>query len=302
MIDQESLENWLTLVNARYRQEEIPPGHRPFKALSDFAKEFNCSFMLLSPDLKPNQFTQSIFDWFAANSKPGSQTLEPLFTGAFYFDSCFWPLNIPKAWGTVGLNPLVSLEEMPQNLKDQTIKSNADYLSLCLYWINCIDYAYGIDSILKESKLQSTTLTFLQNGQRELIGAVAQLLIPRPNTKAILALRMATETFMKALLIQENNLTDKALKKNYGHKLEDIAKGCFSTTGLSEFNMVYENASIFPDVSDRYDGKESQLSDVWKAICITQIAATSVIRWYTGRDTRNQFSSDPISSWAIRAI
>jgi hypothetical protein len=284
MPDQQSLETWLTLVNARYRQEEIPPGNRPWRALSDFSKEFKCSVLLDSP------ISTSIFDWFAANSKPGSQAVGSLFTGSFYFDACFWPLKIPMAWGTVALNPLDYLEAMPQTLKDQIMTSNNDYLSLNLYWMNCCDYAYGIDEILKIKNISSTALTFIENGNRELIGAIAQLLIPHPNTKAILALRMASEIFMKALLIQENNLTDQQLKKNFSHKIEDIANKCFLITRSIDFQTVSKNVNIFPDVSDRYHGNESPLSDVWKAVCVTQIAVTAVTRWYSNRDMRSQFS------------
>ncbi len=281
MIDQNSLETWLTSTNDRYRQEGITPGNRPWRALSDFGKEFNCSFLLDSPIAK------SIFDWFAAHSKPGSQAIEPLFTGAFYFDACFWSLSIPVGWGTFALSPFDALKTMPPLLQNQVNENNYDRSQLILYWMNCCDYAYGIDEIEKQSSLSPKALTFIQNGERELIGAIAQLLIPYPNTKAILNLRMASEIFMKALLIQEKNLTDQELKK-LGHRIVNIADKCFAITGLLEFKTVSQNASIFPDVQDRYDGNELPLSDVWKAVCITQIAATTVTRFYTNRDIRPQ--------------
>ncbi len=282
MIDQKDLEAWLTSINEKYRQEEIPHRNRPWSALSDFSQEFNCSFTLDSPIAK------SIFDWFAANSKPGSQEIGSLFTGAFYFDTNFWPLEILLGYGSYSLSPFDSLNAMPQAIKKQVIDNNYHSWCLNLYWIDCLDYAYGIDDIEKLGSLNPNALKLLQNGNRELVGAIAQLLIPHPNTKAILALRMASEIFMKALLVQEKNLTDQQLKKSFSHKIEDIANECFSATGLHEFEDISKNVSIFPDVSDRYHGNEWQLSDVWRALCITQMAGTAVTRRYSNRDTRPQ--------------
>jgi hypothetical protein len=279
MIDPNVTESWLGAANARYREKEIPPRHRPFKALSDFTREFNCSIDMASPTAK------IIFEWFAAHSQPGSHAVGAMFTGAFYFDACFWPLYIPIGYGTFTLNALDCLETMPQPLKEQINQSQGDLWRLALYWADCCDYAYGIDDMGKEGKLSSKALTFVQNGDRELVGAIAQLVTPKPNTKAILALRMASEIFMKALLIQEKNLTEQQLRK-LSHKIEDIAGECFAATGVREFEAVANAAGIFPGVSERYEGDEWKLSEVWKAICVAQIAATAVARQYTDRDMR----------------
>jgi len=100
MIDEKGLDGWLQSTNARYRSEEIPHRHRPFKALSDFSREFNCSIDLAPPT------ANTIFEWFEAHSQPGSHAVGALFTGAFYFDACFWPLYIPLGYGTFTLNAL----------------------------------------------------------------------------------------------------------------------------------------------------------------------------------------------------
>jgi len=279
MIDPNALETWLTSTNARYRADELPPRLRPFRALCDFSREFNCSILLDSP------IANSIFDWFYKHSQPGSHAVGALFTGAFYFDACFWPLYIPIGYGTFSLSAMDCLETMPLSIKEHVSQSHQDLWNLALYWANCCDYAYGIDDISKQGKLNGKALVFIQNGDRELTGAIAQLISPRPNTKAILALRMACEIFLKTLLIQERNLTNQQLKK-LSHKIEDIAAECFAITHAPAFEAIAKTKSAFPDVSDRYDGAESKLSEVWDALCITQIAASAVIRQYTDRDMR----------------
>lgn len=203
MIAPQALENWLYSANVRYRAEEIPPRDRPFKALSDFTRTFNCSLALDSP------VAIAIFDWFRKHSQPGSHEVGALFTGAYHFDACFWPLHIPIGYGKLPINALDCLETMPLSLKEQISQSPQNLWELDRYWANCCDYAYGIDDVEKESKLCKRALAFLRNGHRELTGAIRQLISPPPNTKAILALGMASEIFMKALLIQERSLTDK---------------------------------------------------------------------------------------------
>lgn len=289
MIDPHALETWLTSTNARYRADELPPRHRPFRALSDFSREFKCSISLDSP------LAQSIFDWFYKHSQPGAHATGALFTGAFYFDACFWPLYIPIGYGTFSLNALNCLETMPQSIKEHISQSREDLWDLALYWADCCDYAYGIDDISKEGKLNAKALAFIQNGDRELAGAIAQLVSPRPNAKAILALRMACEIFLKTLLIQERNLTDQQLKK-LSHKIEDIAAECFAITHAPEFDAVAKTGGTFPEVSDRYEGVERKLSEVWNALCVTQIAATAVIRQYTDRDMHSQLFPSPRES------
>lgn len=284
MIDPNALETWLNSTNARYRADEVPPRHRPFRALSDFSREFNSAVSLDSPVAK------AIFDWFYKHSQPGSHAVGALFTGAFYFDASFWPLYIPIGYGTFSLNALDCLETMPQSIKEHVSQSRQDLWDLALYWADCCDYGYGIDDIGKQGKLNGKALAFIQNGDRELAGAIAQLVSPRPNAKAILALRMACEIFLKALLIQERNLTDQQLKK-LSHKIEDIAAECFVVTRTPEFDAVAKKKGAFPNISDRYDGVERKLSEVWNALCVTQIAATAVIRQYTDRDMRSQIFS-----------
>jgi len=281
MIDQRALEDWLNSVNARYRAEEIPPRHRPFRALSDFSREFKCSLMLDSP------ITKSILDWFYKHSAPGSHAIGSMFTGAFYFDAYFWPMHIPFGYGTFSINAFECLETMPETIKEHLTKNQQDTSNLALYWVDCCDYTYGLDELKNTSRLNSKALVFLNNGDRELRGAIAQLLSTRPNTKAILALRMACEIFLKVLLIQEKNLTDSQLRK-LSHKIKDIAADCHMVTGIPEFNAVATAANVFPEVSERYDGDEWKLSEVWNALYIAQVAATTVVRHYTDRDMRSQ--------------
>lgn len=285
MVDQKLIESWLISKNAQYRSEEIPPSARPFKALSDYSREFKCVFSFDS------LIAKTIVNWFHKHSKPESHYIGSMFTGAFYFDVCFWPLDIFIGFGQIVINPLDCLESMPEELKADISNSPQNLSNLTCYWADCFDYAYGIEEILQENKLNPKALSFLKNADLELRGAVAQLIPTTPNAKAILSLRMACEIFLKALLVQQKNFTNLELQK-LSHKIKDIADTCYSTTNVAEFKLVASATDVFPNVSERYDGNEKSLSEIWRALYITQIAATAVVRYYTDRNMRAQLCLD----------
>ncbi len=284
MIAQQSLKNWLESTNARYSAEQMPYQHRPLRALLDYSRDFGCKFAHDAP------IAQSILNWFYERSAPGSHAIGSIFTGAFYFDAYFWPLNIPIGYGSFKINPFDCLESMPNVIKENVAKSPEDSDGLLKYWVDCCDYAYGLDEIQKLNLLTPGTLSFIENGNLELSGAIDQLVTTKPNPKAILSLRFACEIFMKALLIEKKGLDNTQLKK-LSHSIKDIAKECYTVSGVSEFKIVADSAIIFPDVSDRYDGSSRNLCDVWSAVVITQVAATTVIRCFSKRDMRSQTPS-----------
>lgn len=283
MIALKTLESWLQSANTRYRREEIPPRDRPLQALRDFMCEFPGSLAFGSPIMN------TIFNWFSTHSQPGSHEVGSLFTGAFYFDACFWPLRIPfVGYGTYALHVLDSLATMPQVLMDQLVKDRKTLQRLEIYWADCCDYAYGFSDIMQERKLNPRTIAFVESAHHELAGAIGQLTTPNPNARAILSLGMATEIFMKALLIHEQNLTEKQLRDDLRHNITKIARECFKATGTSSFGEIAKVAAIFPKAEERYDGKDRRLPEVWKAVRTAQTAAAAVARRYSGRDIRSQ--------------
>ncbi len=277
------LEAWLAEANARYRDQELPPKQRPFQAMLDFTGAFNCSLSHDSP------LTRAVFDYFYRNSAPGAHQIGLLFKGAFYFDACFWPIEMPLIFGEVRLDAFKCLETMPIEVKRDLAHDWEPYVA---HWAECCDYGYGFDDIARTAGMSAKAADFLRNGDAELTGAISQLLETRPNLKAILQLRMATEIFMKALLIQEKGLDDAGLKK-LGHSIERIAEECHATTGISTFKQVALKAGVFPDIGARYDGPELKASEVAKALLLAQRAAAAVVRKYSGRDVRAGLSGMP---------
>jgi hypothetical protein len=136
-------EEWLKGINEKFRAQGIPPKARPMLAMSEFSKEFKCNF-LVTPEI-----SEQVGQWFKQNTKPGSLAIGSMYQGAYYFDACFWPVTINIIFGSVHVQVFNSLTSMPHSLQEQVSSSRIDMLNLTCLWLDCLDYAYGYDDILK---------------------------------------------------------------------------------------------------------------------------------------------------------
>ena len=279
MLSTSELLEWLSAANRRYAAAEVPHRGRPFQAMSDFTREYNCAISLDDPTAK------RIFDWFYQHSPPGAHQIGSAYTGIFLHDAAFWPVSIPLIFGQVNVDALDSLETMPQQIKRGLETDHSQICSYVIHWENCVDYGYGQMDLESGTVLRPRALKFLGAGHSELIGANTQLLERRPNVKAILGLRMATEIFLKTALIQQLDLTDSHLIK-LSHRLEDSSNACAEATKESTFAEVAKRVSLFPPVSARYEDTDWSISLVWQAAALTQLVAATVTRLYTERDIR----------------
>jgi len=177
---------------------------------------------------------------------------------------------------------------MPDPLKKDLVKDPEEFRVYLLYWADCVDYAYGFDDICKLNLLRPRALSFLKNANKELRAAVAQVNTSRPNPRAALNARMATEIFLKTLLVAKCDLRDPELKK-LGHDLVRVCdavqeKAC----AAEEIAMIKHLAPTLPAIDDRYAGEDIDLCLVGNALSLCQMTATTVIRQFSDRDIRPQ--------------
>lgn len=154
-----------------------------------------------------------------------------------------------------------------------------------------MDYGYGQDDLRASGVLRKRALDLLKAGHDELVGAQSQLLEQPPNFKSILNLRMATEIFLKATLVQEKDLSDKALRR-FSHGLSDSAKACAEATKWEVFNEIAELVSIYPAIDSRYGPQTCSLQQVWEAAKLTQGVAATFTRRYTDRNIGAELFGD----------
>lgn len=278
------IEDWLTAINEQFRKEDIHPRHRPYRAMEAFSKQFNCSVDMSS--LTAN----FIINWFKENTPDGSQIIGALFRGVYYFDSVFWPVYIPIAYGRVQINALSSLETMQDIFKKQIEADRMELWNYVLHWVDCLDYAYGYDDLLHDSRFSGLSGNFMRSGNKELTAGVAMLLQHHPEYKAIESCRMAVEIFLKSIITVQKGWSEREVKKKIGHDLNKAASEVTILTNSDEFKKLALEYSFFPEINERYSGKNWKPADLWKGYCLAQATATIFTRIYSKRDTRSQIT------------
>ncbi len=274
-------DEWLASANKRYRAQSLPAKRRPFQALCDYTKEKNASIRFGSPA------ADRVFRWFKERSAPGADQIGTLFTGSYFYDAHFWPVSIPIGYGNVKLDAFQSLETMPDPVKIELSRDPEELRTYVLYWIDCLDYAYGYDDVRKFAKLSPRALALLKNADHEFRGAVELVNDLRPNPRAAFNARMATELFAKALLVEKADYSDNALKE-VSHNLDKLFEHAEKICAAEEITIVRRLVSLFPPVDARYFGDDLEPAAVGNTLSTCQMAATTVIRQFTDRDSRAQ--------------
>jgi len=197
-------------------------------------------------------------------------------------------VEVLHGYGMVRFVALDALSTMPNGIRVALGSAARDHHRFVRYWADCVDYGYGISDLDATKKLSARAAAFLASGDRALRGAIAQLLAQRPDARAALGFREATEILLKALLVQEKGYGDGELKKRFRHSIADIAEECIELTNEQDFATVAQSSSVFPEVVERYEGVDRSLNEVSKAVAVAQVAATAVVHRYTDRDLREQ--------------
>lgn len=273
-------------MNQQFRKANIHPRQRPFRAVEEFSKQFKCSVAI------PSQTANVIFDWFKKNTLEGSQIIGALFRGTYYFDSVFWPVYIPIGYGQFLLNAFSSLETMPDNFKKQIEADRMELWNYVLLWVDCLDYAYGYDDLIKDSLFSNLAGNFMKSGNNELTAAVCMLLQQNPESKAIGSCRMVVEMFLKSIIINRASWSEKQVRNRTGHDLIKAAVEVINITGNTELEKLKVEYSFFPEIHDRYSGKVWSPINLWRGYCLAQATATIFTRMYSDRDTRNQIMNN----------
>lgn len=209
-----------------------------------------------------------------------------LFTGVFYYDSCFWPVDVFVGYGQYQLNALDSLQAMASPTKDELMSRPETAWPYVLTWANSVDYGYGIEDLDKTLPADAVLArSLLENADRELRAAVAQLLEHRPNTKAAMSCRMATEIFLKAFLVLKAKLSEPEIRA-FNHYLDKLLFKVREIDAGHDALKIEQQLTAFPTISDRYTGAELAPRALWLAYEIALHVAAAVIRSFTDRNLR----------------
>jgi hypothetical protein len=274
-------EEWLKSVNEEFRNTEIEQRRRPWDAIRRYSTEFNTSVEISSDVAK------KIFEWFEAHSKPGVHKIGSLYESTYFYDSQFWTVSIPIAYGKERLNALDGLSQMPEDMKNEIMsqpKHAWDYLA---FWAECVDYGMGIDALRDTPGLDEVGVQLLMAGDQELRAARAVLNQHRPDPRAILSCRMASEMFLKSFVALNIGLTEKQAKA-IGHNLHKGLDKFIEVSGYDHWEKMRSTLSIFPAIHERYKEQDITFKNLWEGYSFAHSIGTVIVRKYTDRNTFEQ--------------
>lgn len=274
-------EEWMKKLNNEFRDEGIEQRRRPWDAIRRYSTEFN-----VSVDISSN-LAKEIFKWFEAHSKPGAHQVGSLYEAVYYFDSQFWSVSIPVVYGTVELNALESLYQMPEEMKNEIMSQNEQAWDYISFWADCVDYGLGLDDLRKTSGLNEFGMQLLTSGDQELRAATSILNQHRPDPRAILTCRMALEIFFKSYIALKEGLTEKQAKA-IGHDLNKGLDRFIEISGFDHWHEVRDKLSVFPAIHERYKEQDISLNQLWDGYAFAHSVGSVIIREYSDRNTLEQ--------------
>ncbi|WP_447955823.1 hypothetical protein [Vreelandella sp. EE7] len=274
-------EEWLANLNNEFRSARIDQRRRPWEAISRYSEEFKTSVNISSDVAK------TIFNWFELHSKPGVHQVGSLYEAVYFYDSEFWVVSIPITFGTVQLNALDCLHEMPGGIKQEMMTDHRQVWDYVIYWADCLDYGMGIDDLRKTQGLNEFGYQLLMSADQELRAATSILSQHRPDTRAILNCRMALEIFFKAYVALKHGLTQSEAK-TIGHNLNKGLDKFIEVSGLNDWEKTRKFLSLFPDVHERYQEQHITFQRLWESYTLVHSLGAEIIREFTDRNMIQQ--------------
>ena len=277
-------ESELEKLNEELREEDIEPRARPWEAIKRISARTSLSMDVSSAE------ADFIFKWFETNTKPGSHTIGLLHQGVYYYDSSFWKVSIPISYGVVQLNALDALQKMPQKIKSSLSESKKTLWQYVIFWADCVDFAYAYSDLCRSENYNTFGCQLLCAGYEELSSATTLLLEQRPNKRAIMNCRMATEMLLKCFIAFKDNLTRSQAKK-LGHNLERTFDRFLEISNYQHLSEIKILLRVFPDIHERYKAQEVNNASLFDGYCFAQSIGALIARAFTARNTLPQVMS-----------
>jgi HEPN domain-containing protein len=277
IVKQEVTSEWLERVNQEFTKSEMPHWQRPYEVIRIWSKTNSIPISMSSLRAR------KVYDWFRANTKPGSNWVGPLADATFYHDAAFWEVTVPLCYGSPRMNPLDMLH-MPASVKLRFCNERNDVFIFVKFFADIYDYYYTVEDLRDAFKDNPLLKSFIEAGREHITQAAKLLLETRPNPKAAESVRTALEIFLKIFLISKAGAGEKDLK-NLGHDLRKLLAKCLEVEPISELRLIESKIPLYPDISARYQVEEIVPRDLWSMYYNAITAGVVVMRPMSDRDS-----------------
>jgi hypothetical protein len=210
-----------------------------------------------------------------------------LYEAVYFYDSQFWVVSIPIGYGTVQLNALDCLNEMPDVIKQEMMADQRQAWEYVIYWAGCLDYGMGIVDLRKTQGLDGFGYQLLMSADQELRAATSILSQHHPDPRAILNCRMALEIFFKSYVAFKNGLSQSEAKA-IGHNLDKGLDKFIEASGLNDWERTRQLLSVFPAIHERYKEQDITFQRLWDGYSLAHSVGAAIVREFTDRNTLQQ--------------
>ena len=176
LVKQEVTPEWLERQNVDFNKEELAHGRRADEAIRRWS--ILNAFPISISSLRAKQ----VYEWFRANTKPGSDWIGPLADAAFYHGGAFWEVTVPLCFGQPQMNPHDMLR-MPASVKANFCRERNDVFVFLKLFADLYDYYYTVEDVRESFHGNPLLEGFIASGRKHLTSASTFLLETRPNPR-----------------------------------------------------------------------------------------------------------------------
>ncbi|MDX2229529.1 MAG: hypothetical protein NW220_07820 [Leptolyngbyaceae cyanobacterium bins.349] len=283
-------------IDEQLIQKGVEPFQRPFHACLAIAERLVPRSAVPMDD----PLFQSINQIYSELYRPTDLYMPPMYVGAFMFRDVFFPLRIPVAYGSPAINPVDFLIDVPEIQRRWLFTDREVGLTFFDQVMDVMDFVYGLDDLEKGDKLPSETIEYWYLAKQQLEAAAATLLGSFNKYAVIQNCCIGTELVLKGALIARG-IDAKTLKyKPYGHNFENLVNKTFELLPNVNQEILLHTVKQLPDyINSRYEAEDFSRLDLGRFFMHTQFASGEILRQFSDRDFRADFTTAPDEEWDL---
>lgn len=213
--------------------------------------------------------------------------VESLYGAVYFYDSQFWVVSIPIIYGTVQLNALNCLHEMPEGIKHEMMADhNRQAWDYVIYWADCVEYGMGINDLRKTQGLDESGVWLLMSAKQEMRTGLYPCL---PSIALILVQSLIVEWclryFFRSYIALKTDLPENEAKA-IGHNLNKGLDKFIEVSGLDDWKRTRDFLKVlFPEIHERHKEQDIMFQKLWDGYSLAHSVGTVIIRECTDRNT-----------------
>ena len=273
-------------------QEGVEPFQRPFHACRIIAERLSVTLPHDDPLFK------AVAQIYSELYRSTDLFMPPMHVGAFMFRDIFFPVRIPISSGSPAINPVDFITDVPEIQKRWLFTNQQTGLTFFDQVIDLMDFVYGLDDLEKTKTLPEETIERWYLAKQQLEAAAATVLGSFNKYAVIQNCCLGTELLLKGALIAKG-IDEKILRyKPYGHNFENLINKTFELIpSINQEMLVYTVRQLPHYIESRYKAKEQTRLDLGRFLMNTQFISGEILRQFSKRDFRSDFSTTPDDNW-----